>query len=266
MTLPTSDMSPEALKSMDRICTIVFDSDAYDRKAFDALQALQDLLHPISDVLEFYLPSKSLETLIANAILQVPKEHRQVPCRRLFGCVMDTAKFYVEEGPHFDLFTNLLAKSFDSEKHSESHVAYGALLRDLHEDEIKFLDATHDGLLKVNTSMQINVHPLSEVVACDIEEGFPYIKKGELETSEKSIFIDFPLDIRYPENVFFYIDRLTHVGLILADSQDELSEERMKSLFKRGEPKCKDSFVGLRSSCTCILSGFGAGFYKTCFS
>jgi hypothetical protein len=158
----------------------------------DIVKTLQLALAPLQ-VLGAY--QDRFRKFIDQSVRRVPPDKRISPAPQILGPVIEGVRYEEEGTPIDEMFSQLLSRAMDSDRVDEAHPAFPFIIKQLSADEAKVLY-----LLHVKTYSHVRVSNL------DREEGM--FTHSHIETD------DLPrVDLRFPQNLPFYMEHLNNLGL-----------------------------------------------------
>lgn len=225
--LPVKDIYKDSLseptKQIGHVLTDVTKSVRLALFPFQVLAALQD----------------RAEKFIDRAIRRVPHKQRISPAPQVIGPVLEGIRYEPEGTPIDEMFSQLLSRSMDSERVAEAHPAYPILIRQLSSDEAKIL-----ALLNGKQFDYIYTRDYNSATAL-----FYGPNKVEIDDLPRD-------DLVFPDNVGFYLNHLSQLGL--AGIYQQGNQEALYD----GPPATKQ--VGIRARCKYTLTDLGERFVRAC--
>jgi hypothetical protein len=178
-----------------------------------------------------------LRNFIDNSVRRVPEGKRVPPASQILGPIIEGIRYEPEGTPIDAMFSELLSRSMDHDRVHEAHPSYPFIIKQLSADEARILASLHGNV-------------------------FDYVYTQEYDASknwfgEINIEIDkLPRDrLLYPNNVKFYFEHLTQLGLA-----NIFLVVNGEPLFG-GEPQQQ---IGIRHRCHYKLTDFGRRFVTAC--
>jgi hypothetical protein len=176
-----------------------------------------------------------LRNFIDRSVRAVPEARRVSPPPQILGPIVEGIRYEPEGTPLDEMFRHLLSSSMDSQRLSEAHPAFPALIRQLSADEAKIvvsLKARHyDYVYTRNYDANARLFHGSNVEVDDLPK----------------------TDLVFPNNVQLYmqhLDKLGLAGIFQEGNQEPLFTERTQT--------------GVRVRSKYRLTEFGEQFVKAC--
>lgn len=141
-----------------------------------------------------------VSALIDRSIRNVPQEDRVAPQPQILGPAVEAVKYEEVGSPIFQMFEELLARSFSEKEASLAHPSYPAVIRQLSADEARLLQA----LAEAKDTPRKYERRFTE----DFDDRVARFFNRKLE------YDGLPREfLEAPDNMSFYIDHLHSMGL-----------------------------------------------------
>jgi hypothetical protein len=179
-----------------------------------------------------------LRGFIDSAVRRVPEKRRVSPAPQILGPVIEGIRYEPEGTPIDEMFSELLSRSVDRERAHEAHPAYPIIIKQISADEARILYC-------------LNGDAFDYVWTRDFDH------QQHLFTGSPKIEIDdLPrTNLIYPDNVPFYVEHLSQLGLAGIFPQGN-----QEALYGN-EPRAQ---VGIRARSQYKLTELGQRFVRAC--
>lgn len=197
---------------------------------------------------------------IADSLRRVPEEQRVEVHVALLGPVLDGARYHDQGTPLYEMFAELLARGFDSERQFEAHPAYVVVLGQLSPDEAHVLDLTSRAELEIQSLRArpgLSLEELSSyMVATEFDEEL-FVPQAPREWPFREAWRGHEV-LHYPEQMSFYYEHMKHLGLL------ELRHEARALRFPQGRARTPETLGAEENVEGLYLTRFGRGFVEAC--
>jgi hypothetical protein len=202
----------------------------------DVVKVIQLALAPLQFAAAY---QDRLRGFIDKSVRRVPEENRVAPPPQILGPVMEGIRYEPEGTPIDEMFSELLSRSMDSERAKEAHPAFPILIKQLSADEAKILNEL-------------------------FSESFSYVYTRDYDSELRILSPQTTIDVDelpreglvFPENVPFYMEHLTQLGLA-----GIYQVGNQKSIYAVSEPRKQ---VGVWVQNECRLTEMGRRFVQAC--